>query len=41
MVCVEMENDIQLLKDYKQAKANKDFALSDAIRNQLQEKNIL
>ena len=35
------ENDIQLLKDYKQAKANKDFALSDAIRNQLQEKNIL
>lgn len=35
------QNDIQLLKDYKQAKANKDFALSDAIRNQLQEKNIL
>ena len=35
------ENDIQLLKEYKAAKKDKNFARSDEIRILLQQKNIL
>lgn len=35
------EEDVQLLKDYEKARTNKDFALSDTLRNELMKRGIL
>lgn len=35
------EEDVQLLKEYEKARTNKDFALSDTLRNELMKRGIL
>lgn len=35
------EEDVQLLKDYEKARTNKDFALSDTLRNELMKRGVL